>query len=64
MDLAAEPGSPWGNRRRRNLDEDEDEVTDMRGGDEARSLNTTLDRMSLAINVQKKLGVHTENTTE
>ena len=65
--LADEPGSPWGNRRllRRVLaDDDEDEVTDMRGGTEGRNLNITLDRMSLAINIQKKLGIHTENTTE
>ena len=63
--LADEPGSPWGNRRRVLADDDEEEeVTDLRGGEEGRALNTTLDRMSLKINIQKKTGIQSENTTD
>jgi len=48
------------------LEDDEEEADpkpDLRPGTEISFLNLTLDRMQLAINVQKKLGLHTENET-
>lgn len=73
--LADEPGIPSSGRLRRALrralatvkktkDEEDDEITDMRGGTEQRNLNITLDRIQLAINTQFKKTLTTENTTQ
>lgn len=63
MKLSSTPGLAWGGRRLEDDDEEDEPKPDMRPGVEVSFLNLTLDRMQLAINIQKKLGLHTENET-
>ena len=63
MQLSSTPGLAWGGRRLEDDDEEDEPKPDMRPGVEVSFLNLTLDRMQLAINIQNKLGLHTENET-
>lgn len=63
MKISANPGLSWGGRRLAD-DEEYEDVPDMRSFREAATLNSTLDLMTLTIDIQKQSGAGTENLTK